>query len=235
MRQVFETSGPSIYTIPAGANFLNVFASALARETGLKDNPEALADALIYVPNRRSDSALRFALYQAAGGQACLLPDIRVLGDLETDEPPPTAEAALADLPPVISPAERIGALTRLVMAYYERAGSQIPAVSCLSAARELARLLDQAALSGDVDWSSLSELAPGSQLAAHWEQSVEFLKIITEHWPAQLEDAARIDPYARRFAAAEAMAAHWRAHPPHGPIIVAGSTQELCFGQRMK
>ena len=225
MRQVFETSEPSIYTIPAGANFLNVFASALARETGLKDNPEALADALIYVPNRRSDSALRFALYQAAGGQACLLPDIRVLGDLETDEPPPTAEAALADLPPVISPAERIGALTRLVMAYYERAGSQIPAVSCLSAARELARLLDQAALSGDVDWGSLSELAPGSQLAAHWEQSVEFLKIITEHWPAQLEDAARIDPYARRFAAAEAMADHWRAHPPQSPVIIAGST----------
>ncbi|MEO1659892.1 MAG: double-strand break repair protein AddB [Pseudomonadota bacterium] len=225
MSSLFDASTPNIYTIPAGSNFLNAFATALADETGLRDDPEALADALIYVPNRRSDSALRFALYQAAGGKACLLPDIRVLGDLETDEPPPTAEAALADLPPVISPAERIGALTRLVMAYFERAGSQIPAVSCLSAARELARLLDQAALSGDVDWAALADLAPGTQLAAHWEQSVKFLEIITEHWPAQLEDAARIDPYARRFAAAEAMAAHWRATPPQTPVIIAGST----------
>ena len=50
------------------------------RDTGLRENPEALADALIYVPNRRSERALAFALHQTSGRQASLLPDIRASG-----------------------------------------------------------------------------------------------------------------------------------------------------------
>lgn len=229
MRALFGTpqgqGQTKVYTIPPGANFLDELATRLAEETGLRDNPEALADALIYVPNRRSERALAFALHQAGGRQASLLPDIRALGDLETDEPPPSAEAALADLPPVIAPAKRIGALTRLVMRYFEVHGTGMPAASCLSAARELARLLDQAALSGEVNWKQLKDLVPDVQLAVHWEQSLEFLSIITEQWPAQLEDATAMDPYARRYAAAEAMAHEWQARPPESPVIIAGST----------
>lgn len=216
---------PKVYTIPPGANFLGELAARLAEDTGLRENPEALADALIYVPNRRSERALAFALHQASGRQASLLPDIRALGDLETDDPPPSTETALADLPPVIAPAKRIGALTRLVMAYFEAQDTGMPATSCLSAARELARLLDQAALSGDVDWAQLKEINPGVQLAAHWDQSLEFLKIITDQWPAQLEDATAMDPYARRYAAAEAMVREWQVRPPESPVIIAGST----------
>jgi len=225
MIELFKPDGPRVYSIPAGANFLAELTQTLARETGLRDNPEALADALIYVPNRRSERALGFALHQAAGGQACLLPTIRALGDLETDEPPPSAEAALADLPPALSPAQRIGGLTQLVMRYFEATERPLPAVSCLSAARELARLLDQAALSGEVDWQALDQLVPDAQLAEHWRQSLEFLKIITADWPAFLEDQNKMDPYARRYAAAQAVAEHWQHTPPRGPVIIAGST----------
>ena len=225
MSELFSPGGPKVFSIPAGANFLAELAATLARDTGLNDNPEALADALIYVPNRRSERALAFALHQAAGGKACLLPNIRALGDLETDEPPPSAEAALADLPPVISPAARIGGLTRLVMRYFEALETHLPAISCLAAARELATLLDQAALSGDVDWDALESLVPDAQLAQHWQQSVRFLQIITDQWPAHLDEATKMDPYARRYAAAEAMAAHWSQSPPDTPVIIAGST----------
>jgi ATP-dependent helicase/nuclease subunit B len=225
MTKLFDPAGPSVFSIPAGADFLGELAKQLAQETDLANNPEALADALIYVPNRRSERTLAFALHQAAGGKACLLPNIRALGDLETSDPPPSAEAALANLPPVISPAARIGALTRLVMQYFDSTGSPLPAVSCLSAARELARLLDQAALSGDVDWTELSQLVPDADLSVHWQQSVEFLKIITDLWPARLDEATAMDPYARRFAAAEAMTRHWQDNPPQAPVIIAGST----------
>lgn len=225
MSGLFVPDGPKVFSIPAGANFLARLTETLARELGLSDNPEALADALIYVPNRRSERALAFALHQAAGGKACLLPNIRALGDLETDEPPPSAEAALADLPPVISPAARIGKLTSLVMAYFDALKIHLPAVSCLAAARELATLLDQAALSGEVDWDALENLVPDAQLAQHWQNSVRFLKIITDQWPAHLDEKARMDPYARRYAAVEAMAAHWQAAPPDTPVIIAGST----------
>ena len=225
MNGLFDPSGPKVYSIPAGANFLAELTRTLAEETGLKDHPEALADALIYVPNRRSERALGFALHQAAGGTACLLPNIRALGDLETDEPPPSAEAALADLPPVISPAARIGELTQLVMRYFEHTGRHMSAVASLAAARELARLLDQAALSGEIDWGALDQMVPNAQLARHWQQSLEFLDIITRQWPAYLQNTMQMDPYARRLEAARAMAAHWQTAPPDAPVIIAGST----------
>lgn len=225
MSGIFAPDAPRVYSIPPGANFLGELAETLARETGLDDNPEALADALVYVPNRRSERALAFALHKVSGRNACLLPDIRALGDLETEDPPPSAETALANLPPVISPAARIGGLTRLVMAYYAANDATIPAVSALSAARELASLLDQAALSGDVDWAKLESVVTEKDLARHWDQSVQFLKIITDQWPAQLEEATQMDPYARRYAAAEAMAQHWLENPPQTPVIIAGST----------
>ena len=171
MSKIFGPDAPRVFSIPPGANFLGELAETLARETGLADNPEALADALIYVPNRRSERALAFALHQVSGRQACLLPDIRALGDLETEDPPPSAETALADLPPAIPSAERIGSLTRLVMAYFAANDASIPATSALAAARELASLLDQAALSGDVDWDALESLVTDTDLAKHWEQ----------------------------------------------------------------
>ena len=225
MTGVFDPGGPKIYSIPPGANFLDELATTLADELGLKDNPEALADALIYVPNRRSERALAFAIHKVGGRGASLLPDIRALGDLETDEPPPSAEAALADLPPVMSPGDRIGSLTRLVMAYFAANKVDMPAASCLFAARELARLLDQSALSGEVDWAALKSEDLSGGLSRHWQQSLEFLSIITDQWPAHLEDAKAMDPYARRYAAAEAMVAEWRARPPETPVIIAGST----------
>ncbi len=225
MTRLFHPESAKIYTVPPGANFLDELATTLSQELGLKDNPEALADALIYVPNRRSERALAFAIHKAGERGASLLPDIRALGDLETDDPPPSAEAALADLPPVMSPGNRIGALTRLVMAYFAANKVDMPAASCLSAARELARLLDQSALSGQVDWDALKSEELSGGLSRHWQQSLEFLSIITDQWPAELEDAKAMDPYARRYAAAEAMVAEWQARPPETPVIIAGST----------
>ena len=222
---LFAPGAPELWTIPPGADFLKELARALAREKDLVNAPEALADDLIYVPNRRSARALELALFNAAGGKPILMPDIRPLGDLETDEPPPGAESALADLPPAISPAARLGRLARLVGAFYQSEGKAIPPASALAAARELARLLDQAALSGDVDWLRLNDLVTDRQLAEHWQKSIDFLDIITRQWPEDLERNTQMDPYARRLAAAEAMAGRWQAEPPRGAVIIAGST----------
>lgn len=225
MTRLFAHGAPKVWTIPPGANFLKALAETLASEKGLSDNPEALADDLIYVPNRRSARALALALFEAAGGTPILMPDIRPLGDLESEEPPPGAESALADLPPAVSNAERLGRLSVLVSAFYNKRGTPIPPASALAAARELARLLDQAALSGEVDWDRLDTLVADRQLAAHWQQSIDFLKIITEQWPEDLARNIQMDPFARRLAAAEATAASWTVTPPKGDIIIAGST----------
>ncbi|WP_300377269.1 double-strand break repair protein AddB [Henriciella sp.] len=223
--RLFDAGAPKVRTIPAGADTLTALATTLAREKDFATHPDALADDLIYVPNRRSARALALALHRAAGGKALLMPDIRPLGDLESDEPPPGAESALADLPPAISPAERLGRLAVLVSAYYEKLGQSIPPASSIAAARELSRLLDQAALSGNVDWDRLDTLVAERQLAEHWQKSVNFLDIITRQWPEDLERNVQMDPYARRLAAAEATAKRWQDTPPKGDIIIAGST----------
>ncbi|MEM5515576.1 double-strand break repair protein AddB [Henriciella sp. AS95] len=222
---LFAPGAPKLRTIPPGANFLKELARALAEETGLAERPDAMADDLIYVPNRRSARALALALFEAAGSKTLLMPEIRPLGDLENDEPPPGAESALADLPPAISPAARLGRLAVLVSAYYEAQGKAIPPASALAAARELARLLDQAALSGAVDWDKLETLVQNRQLAEHWRRSVDFLDIIVTQWPEELKKNVQMDPYARRLAAAEAMADSWTTTPPKGRVIIAGST----------
>lgn len=216
---------PKLRTIPAGADFLTELARALAENKSLGTHPDALADDLIYVPNRRSARALALAIYRQAEGRSVIMPDIRPLGEIESDEAPPGSESALADLPPAMSGAERTGQLARLVSVFYDKIGTPVPPASALSAARELERLLDQAALSGDVNWDLLETLVEESQLAIHWQRSVEFLKIITEQWPASLKEQQRMDPYARRLAAAEAMAASWTRTPPKGDVIIAGST----------
>ncbi len=222
---LFDRGAPKLFTMPPGADFLKQLAATLAQDAGLAEEPDALADALIYVPNRRSARALAFELYQAAGGTAVLQPDIRALGDLETDEPPTGTEEALAGLGPALDPHERLGALARLVMAYYEQRHIPLPPTSAIAAARELGRLLDQAALSGDVDWSVLPELVADNDLAAHWEDSSAFLAIVAEAWPNWLAEQHKLDPFDRRRQVAEAVATAWQSSPPSGPVIIAGST----------
>ena len=224
--QVFGAGRPKVWSIPPGANFLRELATALAKETHLSEQPDALSDAIVYVPNSRSARALILELFDAADKTSILPPDVRTLGDLESEEAPPNAETALVGLPPALSPARRLGALAALVRKFYEAEYRvDLPPASALAAARELSRLLDQAALSAGTDWGKLDGLVEESDLAAHWHRSVAFLKIITAAWPEWLNDNNAMDPFARRLAAAEAMAADWLANPPTAPVIIAGST----------
>ncbi len=225
MSWLLSSDRPRLVSIPPSAAFLDTLADGLTRAARVSGEADWLASALIYVPNNRSKRGLSQALFATNGRAGQMLPDIRVLGDLETDEAPPSAELALADLPPVIGTSERIGQLTRLVMAYFDGQGLSLPVTASLSSARELASLLDQAALSGDVSWSDLAndDLIP--ELAAHWQRSLDFLEIITQDWPAKLNEADALDPFTRRLKAAEAMAGAWAVAPPETPIIIAGST----------
>ncbi|MEM7663320.1 MAG: double-strand break repair protein AddB [Pseudomonadota bacterium] len=230
----FSAGAQKVWTIPAGDPFLVQFAETLADTSELRDNPAALSDDLIYVPNRRSARSLALALYRAAGETPILPPDIRALGDLETDEPPSGAEEALTDLGPPLSPARRLGALSRLAIKFYEARGETLPVKSALVAGRELARLLDQAALAGGVDWSELPNLVDDADLSVHWQDSVEFLSILTKHWPAWLEESGASEPFDRRLKVAEAVAATLIEHPPKGRFIIAGSTGATPASQKL-
>ncbi len=233
----FAEGASKVWTIPPGADFLGAMAEVLVAQFDLRRHPDALAGAIIYLPNRRSARALTLALFDALGEDASFLPpDIRTLGDLDTDEPPPVAESALARPAPALSPAVRLGVLVQLVSVFYEREyGRALPPASALSAARELSRLLEQATLGErEVDWSVLTSLVRETDLAVHWENSAKFLSIITSMWPDWLRENNVEDPFRQRQKAADALLAAWESRPPETPVIIAGSTGATPSGRSL-
>ncbi len=223
--KLFGGDRPALWTISSGHSFIQALAVGLADAFNLADRPDALADALIYLPNRRSQRSLAEALYQAAGQKPILLPDIRALGDLETDEAPSGAEEALAGLGPALPAAKRLAVLARMVTQFYTAQGLPLPPRAALSAAAQLGQILDSAALSGEVDWGKLPELVQERDLAQHWQNSLDFLKIITEAWPEWLAENNAEDPFTRRKLVAASIAKAWEETPPKGAVIIAGSS----------
>src|SRR5262249_23673885 len=59
--------------------------------------------------------------------------------------------------------------------------------------------------------------------LAAHWQRTLAFLRIVTEHWPAHLAEAGLISPVAQDRRQIRALIARLGRTPPKAPVIVAG------------
>src|ERR1700719_5206929 len=114
-------STPRLYTIPASAPFLPTLAAALLDGRLVpgyapRHDMLTLAGATVYLPNRRAARAFGFALLDALGQNATLLPRILPLGDID-EEALAFSEAADADeLPPAIDPLRRRLGLARVLL-----------------------------------------------------------------------------------------------------------------------
>ena len=207
----------NVVSIPAGASFLETLAGALI------DSP-TLAEDTVLLPTHRAGRALVEAFAAAADGNTLLLPRILSLGELDPDEIAIRAEAepGLADdlsLKPAIPALNRRLLLARLVM---QREGA-IPPDRALQLAGALARLIDEVQFNR-LDFSGLETLV-AEEFAEHWQETLDFLAIVTKAWPAILEEQGRLDPIDRRNRLYEAQIALWRKTPPTGRVIAAGST----------
>ncbi len=155
-----------------------------------------------------------------------LAPRIKALGNIDEEDGVAAFGPDVLDLPPPLEPAKRRGALARLVQAWrISRDEEPLPPRSLLAAADELGTLIDQSGIVGGVDWSRLGTLIPEADFAEHWVEAADFLRIITEAWPAHLIEEGASDTQTRRLAAAEAMRTRWEKAPPHHPVVIAGST----------
>ncbi len=222
-----EDRQPHVSTIPANLPFVDTLAAELlTRSAG---DPLALSEFTILLPTRRACRALADAFLRRSEGQALLLPQMQPIGDIDDDELAITGEGSdglrqTIDLPPAISDLHRRLLLSQLVLK--QRAAAGGPAITVEQAswlAAELARLIDQAHTEG-VDFANLPDIVP-AELAAHWQQTVTFLEIVTDAWPKQLNAEGAIDPADRRNRLIGAQAEAWRARPPEYPVIAAGST----------
>ena len=213
------------YTIPADKPFIPHLAGWILDTYG-KDAAE-LTKILVLLPNRRACRALREAFLEITGGKPLLLPRIQPLGDVEegiTIHYDPDR----ADIPPAISSIRREFLLTQLVMEFKNKqseavSGRVFNIEQAAELARQLARFMDEVARFG-VSFDRLSELVP-DELQKHWQQTLDFLKIISHEWPRKLDEQGVLDPIEHRNRLLNATAKAWQKHPPSYPIIAAGST----------
>ncbi len=216
-----DPARPRVFTIPAGVPFLD----ALARGILAEEEGSEAARATVLLPNRRACRALGEAMLRASPGRALLLPAILPIGDIGLDEDfeaDDVAAPAALDLPPAIPPLRRQLLLAELIRAREDASGEDDPA-RIAGLASELARLLDQVETE-KLGFDRLADLVPEA-LAEHWQTTLDFLRIVTDSWPAVLNDEGAIGPAERRNRLIDSRIESWRRDPPDGRVILAGST----------
>ena len=223
---------PRVFTIPAGTHFTDALAHGILKRYG--DDSLDLERVLILLPTRRACRSLLASFLRARGGQPLLLPSIRPIADVDEEEislyggglQHGSSERALK-VPPAIPAMRRQLLLSRLILELdarrRPRASDGMDHGQAVALASELADLLDQMQTER-LPFSALEKVVP-DQLAVHWQQTLDFLKILTEHWPRLLQAEGCIDPADRRNRLLEMQADNWRDTPPDHPVIAAGST----------
>ncbi|MCV0394686.1 MAG: double-strand break repair protein AddB [Rhizobiaceae bacterium] len=235
---------PHVISISAGAPFLPTLVDALYDGRLIPgwrpgDDPLATSAVTIYLPTRRAARALRGLLVERAGGRAAILPSIRPLGDFEEDATFFEAQdGATLDLAPAIPGVDRLLLLAPLIKLWKSRLPAHLRAfyaedlvvpsstADAIWFARDLAHLMDEIETEGS-DWSKLTDLVKGD-LAHWWQVTLDFLRIVTEHWPTILEARCRSSPAEHRNALISAEAARLERSPPDGPVVAAGSTGSI-------
>lgn len=208
-------------TIPQEFPFLKTLAGWILKEYG--HSPAELTKVLILLPNRRSARALREAFLECTGGSPLLLPRMQPLGELDEEATLLADGDALAGIPPAIPALRRELLLTRMVRSHKTREHGYYNIEQAAQLARELGALLDDVARE-NLTLSQLSALVP-EDLARHWQDTLEFLTIISRQWPEHLQREGAIDAIDHRTRLLKATAAAWAKSPPAHPVIAAGST----------
>ncbi len=220
---------PRIANIPSGVGFVDTLARGLLRRY---PEPEALAAVTLLLPTRRACRSLREAFLRVTEGAPLLLPRLHPVGDLDADDLLLSADEGLAgeslELPPAIPPILRQLQLARLVVAWGRASGrSEAPKEErAAPLAEELARLIDQVDTEG-LDFTSLEKLVP-ERYAEHWGETLQFLQIVAQHWPAVQAEFGCIGPAERRRRLHELQITAWDLEPPENPVIAAGSTGSI-------
>lgn len=244
----------AVYTVPPGASFLDALAGAIVRGDlphagGKPPDPLDLTNSTILVPTRRAERAIGEAFLRAGGTSAMLLPRIRPIsqGDDERALFSELASGTSADdleTAPALEDMQRLLLLTQLVQRWSDAmrrpesdptgelemgpalsAGARTPAQAA-NMARELTALMDLVEREGR-SLDGIAALVPET-FSHHWQQTLDFLQIVTQFWPAVLAERGRLSPKDRDNQLILGQARRLAEMPPADPVIVAGVTGSI-------
>ncbi len=214
----------SLYTIPPHQPFAQTLVKGLLNQATLTGIP--LHHTFVLLPTRRACRAVREAFLQETNGKPLLLPRLQPLGDIDAEELYLTVDPDIdLSIPPAITPIKRQLLLARLIAA--RENGGGIEYERHLPLAKALGSLMDQI-YTENLSLSSLPHLVKGTDFADHWQITVDFLTILSEHWPRILETEGVIDAADRRNRLMNMLAEHWERQPPPYSVIAAGSTGSI-------
>ena len=256
MSRACSGKSTKVYSIPAGQSFLDTLAHAIfdgqLDSIGAgKPNPIDLTDVTLLMPTRRAERALSEAFLKASGQRAMLLPQIRTISDRDEEDSLISGLAELSaiqsdagslnDIPPAIDPLDRVLLLSELIVQWSERIrtnferGESVEPVLLVGArtpsqavhmAQDLARLMDLIETEGQ-SFEGLEDIVPDS-FSEHWQVTLKFLEIVTQYWPAQLEELGVVSPWERRNRIIRAEAERLKASQTRKPVIIAGVTGSI-------
>jgi ATP-dependent helicase/nuclease subunit B len=207
---------PAVYTIPTHRSFADALAVGLIQRFG-KD-PLELARGRILLPNNRAVRTVTEAFVRASGS-GLLLPRLVPVGDPELDERIGGALEPIEEepVPPAIDPTERLLWLASIVRGE--------GTAESLRLAEDLARTLDTLLVERIEPQKLKSAVAETSDLAQHWEKSLQKLQLIYDAWPHLLAEVGAIDLAERRNLLLQRLADRWKDGPPPGFTVAAGIT----------
>lgn len=224
LRRFFKLPN-AIYNIPLSCCFVDVLAAKLEEE--FKNNLLDMADVLILLPNRRACKTLADAFVKRSGLRPTLLPRMMPIGDVEEDDLVLSGQNSgqqMAALSPAISVAERLMLFTKIIMSRPSEYGLERMSLGqACRLAQELGRLIDTVQ-NEELDFAALQNLVT-EEYAAHWQDTLKFLEIITAFWPQILQERDCVDPAQRRNQLLAQQCEIWTANPPQQRIILAGTT----------
>ena len=224
-----QSAIPHLYTIPPSVSFLSELAEFIFERAKYEGGLHTLPSFKILLPSRRAVRALQFECLKRAGQKSMLMPRFLPIGDIDDEELDLTLlslasePAESLNLPPLVSFIDRRLWLTDLIA----KKDPSLSKAQCLDFAKSLIRLMDQIHTE-NLDLKDLKDLVSDKELSLHWQQTVEFLDILSVAWPEILKEKDLIEPSFRRNYLLQIITNHWQCHPPAYPIIAAGSTGSI-------
>lgn len=171
--------------------------------------PFEIAQIQIILPTKRACRTVKEAFVKHCENKALLLPKLTALYELEVLE---------EDIEPAISSMERLILLTRLC----QLKPNIDTLYKALMVATGLTALLDEF-YQFEASLNDLEKLVPNAEFAQHWNETITFLDIIRNAWPALLKERGQIDEMHRKIRLIDAFTKKIQKNPPENQIIMAG------------
>lgn len=207
----------TVYNISMGRPFLRQLARGII--TRFAGQPLAMGEAVVLLPTRRGCLSLKEIFQEYAKEKPLILPRIYALAELEKE--PILPGLTVAPTPPcVISKWQRLGHLTQLVQQFLQQKNLCHTVATAYPLAGELATLLDEFYIS-NIDLARL-ETVIEDDFSIYWQQNLDFLKIISQYWPAILKEKGWVEAAQFQQKNLRFIAQNWQ---PSVPVILAGTT----------